>query len=626
MGASGLLAAAPYQPVGGDFPLVTAQAGDQVTPALAIGKDGRGYVVWSDNTDGSGSGIGAQAYSRNGIRTGQSFRINATTAGDQTQPSVAALADGSTFVAWLSGPTGSAAVYGRLIGADGVLGAEVRISGADTDVQTVSVAASPKGGAVVVWSQAGADASDFGVLARSIGPNGVPLDAARLVNSFSAGNQRGSAVAPLQGGGYVAVWTSEGQTGGENVDVVARRLGSDGAPTGSEFIVSRSRSLNQSPTVEGLNGGGFAVAWCTLAGLDSPAAGGTAAAQSSLNLAQGVADVSKVVWSVVARAYDGSGNAVTAETLVSNQPQNSQLRPRLASNSDALAVTWSGNGLDGSQAGIGARVYSLALAPLGDVVVVNERRRGDQVTPTVISDGAGSFLAVWSNWQGLNSGMDLVARRFQRLENLLAAPPAPIVEAKSAWQIQAVWAPVLGLPVDRYEVSFDGAAPVAVQEPLAQSGDYFPSSAHTVQYRYVLADGRTSPYSPAASVVTWGKDLNLDGLPDDWQARFFGVNAALWPAANADSDGDGVSDRNEFLAGTDPTNPSDALRVRLGQGFSGRQVSWNAKVGATYRVQSSGDLSQWQDLGSPVFAAEAAQSIAVPENNGALYFRVLRLR
>lgn len=626
LGAPLLLAAAPYQPVGGDFPLVTAQAGDQITPALGIGKDGRGYVVWSDNTDGSGSGIGGQAYSRNGIRTGQSFRINATTQGDQSQPALAVLADGSTFVAWQSGSQGSSAIYGRLIGADGILRDEVRISDADKDVRTVSVAASPSGGAIVVWSQLGADAADFGIVSRLIGANGVPTEPARLVNSYSSGNQRGSAVAALTGGGYVAVWTSEGQTGGENVDIIARKIGANGAATGVEVVVSRAKSLNQSPTIQGLANGGFAVAWCSLGGLAAPTAGGAAAASATVTLNQLVDDVSKVVWGVYARAYDASASPTTAEVAVSNQPDNSQLKPSLSANEDAIAVSWSGSGLDGSGTGIGGRVLSLGLVPLSDVVIVNERRRGDQETPTIISDGPGSFLAVWSNWQGLDSGMDLVAHRFQRIENLLAAPPAPIVEAKSAWQVRAVWAPVLGLPLSQYEVSFDGGAPVAVTEPIADSGDYFPSTSHTIKYRYVLSDGRTSPYSDSVTVVTWGKDQNLDGLPDDWQAQYFGATPKLWPAPTVDSDGDGVSDRDEFLAGTDPLNPGDALRVTLSQGFGGRQVSWNAKLGATYRVQSSSDLAQWLDLTRPVFAAEASPFITVSETNGALYFRVLRLR
>ena len=615
--------AAGYQLVGGDFSLVASQPGDQISPSLGFSKTGKGYIVWAENTDGSGLGIGGQSYSRNGIRSGKNFRINTTTQDDQSTPSVAVFPDGSAFVAWQSGTPGDSAVFGRYITANGLLMDEVRISDAGKDVRTVSVAVAPQGGAIVVWSQLGGDASDFGIVSRNVGANGVPLGSPRQVNSYSAGNQRGSSVATLSDGSYVAVWTSEGQSGGENVDVVGRRLNSDGTPASGEFFISRSRSLNQSPTVTGVAGGGFVVTWCTLNGLTSSATGGNAAAQSGLSLSLLVDDPQRVVWGVVARAYAASGNPISQETAISNSPRSSQTLPRIAASDDSVMIVWSGTGLDGSQSGVGGRVADFNLSTLGEVIVVNERKKGDQDTPNVVSDGGGSFLAIWANWNGLDLGMDLIARRIQRIDNLLAAPPAPIVEAKSAWQILATWAPVEGLPVTRYDVAFDGGEPVKVTEPAVISDDYLPSTTHLVKYRYALADGTVSPYSPSTSVVTWGKDGNLDGLPDDWQSKYFGNDPKLWPAPTSDSDGDGVNDRDEFLAGTDPTNKNDTLRIRLENGGS---LAWNAKVGATYRVQSSGNLEQWADVGGPVFAGEINQSVNIPNTGGVSYFRVIRIR
>ncbi len=45
-----------------------------------------------------------------------------------------------------------------------------------------------------------------------------------------------------------------------------------------------------------------------------------------------------------------------------------------------------------------------------------------------------------------------------------------------------------------------------------------------------------------------------------WQVQYFGstTNPA---AANADPDGDGMSNLQEFLAGTDPTNGASAFRI-----------------------------------------------------------------
>ena len=51
-------------------------------------------------------------------------------------------------------------------------------------------------------------------------------------------------------------------------------------------------------------------------------------------------------------------------------------------------------------------------------------------------------------------------------------------------------------------------------------------------------------------------DADGDGLPDEWE-RKFGLNPADASDANADSDGDGFTNAEEFAAKTDPTNPKD---------------------------------------------------------------------
>jgi len=50
-------------------------------------------------------------------------------------------------------------------------------------------------------------------------------------------------------------------------------------------------------------------------------------------------------------------------------------------------------------------------------------------------------------------------------------------------------------------------------------------------------------------------DLDLDGLPNDWEA-VFGLDPANPGDANLDLDGDGLSNAEEFLLGTDPTDPA----------------------------------------------------------------------
>jgi hypothetical protein len=65
---------------------------------------------------------------------------------------------------------------------------------------------------------------------------------------------------------------------------------------------------------------------------------------------------------------------------------------------------------------------------------------------------------------------------------------------------------------------------------------------------------------------------------------------------NADSDGDGMTNRQEFLAGTDPSDRGSLFKLDgfLHDPAKGEQtLTWRAKRGVRYRVQSSENLSSW---------------------------------
>jgi len=71
-------------PLGGEFPVNTTTAGDQMYPAVAMDAAGDFVITWSGNRyDGSGWNVYAQRYALNGMPLGGEFQVNTATAGDQ---------------------------------------------------------------------------------------------------------------------------------------------------------------------------------------------------------------------------------------------------------------------------------------------------------------------------------------------------------------------------------------------------------------------------------------------------------------------------------------------------------------------------------------------------------------
>jgi sugar lactone lactonase YvrE len=93
---------------------------------------------------------------------------------------------------------------------------------------------------------------------------------------------------------------------------------------------------------------------------------------------------------------------------------------------------------------------------------------------------------------------------------------------------------------------------------------------------------------------SWG-----DGIPDTWRLIYFGTISNLLSAANLDPDGDGASNWQEYVAGTDPMDPTSVLKLTAAAApnFS---VQWPSVPGKTYMVQSSTSLfsTNWTIIAS----------------------------
>lgn len=95
-------------------------------------------------------------------------------------------------------------------------------------------------------------------------------------------------------------------------------------------------------------------------------------------------------------------------------------------------------------------------------------------------------------------------------------------------------------------------------------------------------------------------DLTLGETYEQWSQRLFGSLVSQ----TADADGDGRSNYEEYLAGTNPLDPNSRLMVKSftplpGGGFT---ITWDTVSGKYYRIERSTSLApnQWTSLQSNV--------------------------
>jgi hypothetical protein len=599
-----------YLTNGIEYAIAGSLPGDQSHPSLGIKTTG-GYIVWEDNlTDGDGLGISARRLDSNLSGSFSSFRVNVIGAGDQERPQVALLNNGGAAFVWQGGRRSYQHIYARFLSASGTWvtpANDVLVNTFTNNFQVnPAVAALANGNVVVAWGSfnefSGNSLQD--VYAQVLSPAGQKLGGELLVNQYTSYNQRTPAIAGLSDGRFVVAWISEQQRFDNSVDIYARIFNADGSSSGNEIAVNTSTNVCANPSVAASPNGGFMIAWSE----------------------KDLTSLTTNSWDVYARAFLNTGVASGPVARLNQYLFGDQYAPKLASlGSDVLAV-WTSLGQDGSREGVFGRFLRSDVTPEGNEFLINTTTVGAQIHPTVTADGVGRFQVAWASFTGLAYGFDLFAQRYASTLQPLIAPDPPFVTVLSSNALTVSWPPVAGFNVADYEVYADGAAtPTAVVTNTwwTMTG-LAPDSTHTYQLDYVLADGRTSPLSGATTNTTYGT-LTWGGIPYDWMTYYFGADVWSWPSPSADSDGDGVSNLNEFLAGTCPTNAASVLRMQLQLTVQGFFLNWNTQPGLIYQVQVSTNLKSWTSLAGMRFAPGTVDSMFVG-GSPASYYRVLRVR
>lgn len=182
-------------------------------------------------------------------------------------------------------------------------------------------------------------------------------------------------------------------------------------------------------------------------------------------------------------------------------------------------------------------------------------------------------------------------------------------------------------------------------DPLVSQ--YLQEACHTGRLRLMLTSLQTSGFGgqPAwaefytkesalenpprlvlSGVALRPEDSDGDQLPDDWERHYYG---SLSHAASDDGDQDGLSDRAERQAGTDPKTAEETLRVDLIPGRDGGPSTFRFRYSPShhYDLVASTDLLTWETVSGALLRFESGTawayfSLAAPKPAGGKYFRV----
>jgi hypothetical protein len=140
------------------------------------------------------------------------------------------------------------------------------------------------------------------------------------------------------------------------------------------------------------------------------------------------------------------------------------------------------------------------------------------------------------------------------------------------------------------------------------------------------SDGlNSSPYA-RIRVISFDPDGYSEGIPDSWRTTYFGSSdPSAGPNRHADDDfdGDGFSNLQEFLLGSDPTGKPSNLRITF---FGTTNVQWQAKGYEVYELYGSTNLVAWTRVINPIVPTNSVGPATGFTNGGPRqFFRIQKV-
>ncbi|WP_417782550.1 LamG-like jellyroll fold domain-containing protein [Terasakiella pusilla] len=348
-------------------------AGDQSEPSIAALNDGGWITVWQDATT---TDIYAQRYNFDGSTYGTEFKVNDDVGfgtGAQGLPSVTGLSDGGYVISWANGAT--ATNPGTVIKQYDYMDMVVKgatVINAYSDQGAPQVIALNDGGYAVIDSEG---ASNGDVSLKTYSSIGVENINIAQVNGTAAGAQYQADIAEGTDGSLFVVYRDD-----QNINSYGQIYSSAGTLLQPDFQLGTTGVQN--PKVAGLLDGNFAVVW---------------------------QDVGSNGTDIYVRLFDPTNvPGAAAAVQVNTGDVGEQINPQITALSNGnFVVVWEGPDNLGD---VFARIFNASGAPIGPEFMVHQTIANAQSFAGVTGLSDGSFLVTWTSDNGTDT--DIYQKRF----------------------------------------------------------------------------------------------------------------------------------------------------------------------------------------------------------------------
>jgi hypothetical protein len=140
------------------------------------------------------------------------------------------------------------------------------------------------------------------------------------------------------------------------------------------------------------------------------------------------------------------------------------------------------------------------------------------------------------------------------------------------------------------------------------------------------SDGTNASPFVTVAVVSIGSDSSSEGLPDSWRSNYFGnvsPSVGLKHHVNDDADGDGYSNLEEYILGSDPTSKTSNLRITA---IATTNLQWQAKPYELYEIYGTTNFTTWTRAINPIMPTNTVGTATVFTNGGPKeFFRVEKI-